>query len=173
MGGTDGYGTVEPEVNEPVFHHRWEGRVLSMTRGMAAGGAFKIDASRFYREILAPEVYLTSSYYEKWLFGLENLLVAKGYLTADELSEGHASGTPKPLTNGKFTTDQVERVLPRGTFSRPAPAPALFNTGDHVRAKNIHPLTHTRLPRYVRSHVGVVERIHGCHVFPDAVAHDK
>jgi nitrile hydratase len=38
-----------------------------------------------------------------------------------------------------------------------------------VRARNIHPRTHTRLPRYVRGHVGVIERVHGCHVFPDAV----
>ena len=39
-----------------------------------------------------------------------------------------------------------------------------------MRAKNIHPATHTRLPRYVRGHVGVVERDHGCHVFPDSAA---
>jgi hypothetical protein len=38
-----------------------------------------------------------------------------------------------------------------------------------VRAKNIHPATHTRLPRYVRGHAGVIERIQGCHVFPDSV----
>ena len=52
----------------------------------------------------------------------------------------------------------------------PAPAPAQFKAGDRVRAKNIHPATHTRLPRYVRGHVGVVERDHGCHVFPDSAA---
>ena len=39
-----------------------------------------------------------------------------------------------------------------------------------MRARNIHPPTHTRLPRYVRGHVGVVERVQGCHVFPDSVA---
>jgi hypothetical protein len=39
-----------------------------------------------------------------------------------------------------------------------------------VCAKNINPPTHTRLPRYVRGHAGVVERIHGCHVFPDAAS---
>jgi nitrile hydratase len=38
-----------------------------------------------------------------------------------------------------------------------------------VRARTIHSRTHTRLPRYVREHVGVIERMHGCHVFPDAV----
>jgi len=33
--------------------------------------------------------------------------------------------------------------------------------GDHVRTKNIHPATHTRLPRYARVTLGV-ERDHGC-----------
>ena len=66
--------------------------------------------------------------------------------------------------------DDVERVMVRGKFGRAAPAPAKFKPGDRVRAKNIHPATHTRLPRYVRGHVGVVERDHGCHVFPDTAA---
>jgi nitrile hydratase subunit beta len=173
MGGMDGFGQIEPEPNEPMFHHAWEGRVLAMVRAMGAAGAFNIDASRFYREMLAPEVYLSSSYYEKWLFGLEDLLAKKGYLTVDEIKAGHASAAPKPLQNGKFTQDQIERVMVRGAFNRPAAAPAKFKAGDRVRARNIHPATHTRLPRYVRGRVGVVERDHGCHVFPDMVAHDK
>ena len=34
----------------------------------------------------------------------------------------------------------------------------------------IHPPTHTRLPRYVRGHIGIIERVLGCHVFPDSNA---
>ena len=36
----------------------------------------------------------------------------------------------------------------------------------------IHPKTHTRLPRYARGKVGVVELCHGCHMYPDLVATD-
>ena len=36
-----------------------------------------------------------------------------------------------------------------------------------MRARNINPEGHTRLPRYVRGHVGTIERDHGAHVFPD------
>lgn len=43
-----------------------------------------------------------------------------------------------------------------------------FAVGDAVSAKNIHPQTHTRIPRYVRGKQGVVDKIHGCHVFPDS-----
>ena len=72
------------------------------------------------------------------------------------------------LKRGPFTVADVERVLRRRSFGRPAPATARFQVGDRVRARNIHPRNHTRLPRYVRGHVGVVERLHGAHVFPDA-----
>jgi nitrile hydratase beta subunit len=141
-----------------------------MVRAMGAAGAFNIDASRFYREALPPQVYLSSSYYKKWLLGLDDLLIDQGYIAADEIAAGRAMRPPKPLKRGKFTLGDVERVMVRGKFGRTAPAPAKFMPGDRVRAKNIHPLTHTRLPRYVRGHIGVVERDHGCQVFPDSAA---
>jgi nitrile hydratase len=172
MGGMDGFGKVEAEPNEPVFHEKWEGRVMAMVRAMGAQGAFNIDMSRFYRESLPPHVYLASSYYKKWFLGLEDMLVAKGYIAADEVKSGHALAAAKPLKRGAFKLDDVERVMVRGRFGRPAVAPAKFKPGDRVRARNIHPATHTRLPRYVRGHPGVIERNHGCQVFPDSAAMD-
>jgi nitrile hydratase len=170
MGGMDGFGRVEPEPNEPVFHADWEARVMAMNRAMGATGAFNIDMSRFSREVLAPAVYLSSSYYRKWFLGLEQMLLERGLIGADEVAAGHALHPPKPLKRGNFTMADVERVMSRGSFSRPAQAAARYRPGDRVRAKNIHPATHTRLPRYVRGHVGLVERLHGCHVFPDSAA---
>ena len=170
MGGMDGFGKVEPEPNEPTFHEAWEGRVLAMVRAMGAAGAYNIDTSRFYREALPPHIYLASSYYRKWLLGLEDNLRDKGFVTASELAAGHAKEPAKPLKNGKLRSEDVERIMVRGQFERPAPAPAKFAPGDRVRTKNIHPATHTRLPRYTRGHVGVVERILGCQVFPDSAA---
>ncbi len=82
MGGMDGFGKVEPEPNEPMFHTEWEARVLAMVRAMGAAGAFNIDMSRFYRESLPPHIYLASSYYKKWLLGLEDLLIDKGYISS-------------------------------------------------------------------------------------------
>jgi len=172
MGGMDGFGKVAPEANEPTFHQRWEGRVMAMVRAMGAAGAFNIDMSRFYRESLPPHIYLASSYYQKWLLGLEDNLVAKGFVTAAELSDGHAEVAAKPLKRGKFQMADVERVMTRGSFERKPQAEARFKPGDRVRAKNMHPKTHTRLPRYTRGHVGVVERILGCQVFPDSASMD-
>jgi len=173
MGGMDGFGKVEIEPNEPVFHAGWEGRTMALVRAMAAAGAFNIDTSRFYRESLPPHVYLSSSYYKKWFLGLEDMLVAKGFIGADEVKAGHALKETKAPKRGKLTTDQIQRVLTRGSFGREAQAAAKFKPGDRVRCRNINPVTHTRLPRYVRGHTGVVELNHGPQVFPDSAATDR
>ena len=170
MGGMDGFGKVEPEPNEPTFHEKWEGRVMAMVRAMGAAGAFNIDTSRFYREALPPHIYLAISYYRKWLLGLEDNLVAKGFVDLSELETGRANAPAKSLKRGKFNLEAVERVMTRGSFERTPQSTARFKPGDRVRAKNMHPATHTRLPRYTRGHVGVVERILGCQVFPDSAA---
>jgi nitrile hydratase subunit beta len=45
-----------------------------------------------------------------------------------------------------------------------------FKVGDRVRARNIHPTGHTRLPRYARGKIGVIVRDHGVFLFPDTNA---
>ena len=142
-----------------------------MVRAMGAAGAFNIDTSRFYREALPPHVYLVSSYYKKWLLGLEDLLIDKGYIAADEVAgRPRAASRPSRSSAASSRSTMSSASWCAASSAAPAPAPAKFKPGDRVRAKNIHPATHTRLPRYVRGHVGVVERDHGCHVFPDSAA---
>jgi nitrile hydratase subunit beta len=169
MGGMHGFGKVEAEKDEPVFHAAWEGRCLALNRAMGAIGAWTIDEGRAGIEALRPDVYLASSYYGKWALRLQNMVIARGLAAADEIAAGHALHAAKPLKR-KLTLADVPRTLSRGSFGRPAPAPARFKVGEHVRAKNIHPPTHTRLPRYARGHTGVIEAIRGCHVFPDSTA---
>ena len=170
MGGMDGYGKVEPEADEPVFHEPWEGRVMAMNRAIGASGEWTIDRARFFRESLPPPVYVLASYYQKWFLGLRDLLLAHGLVDADEIQAGHALRPGRNLARGPFTLADLPRVMTRGKFGRPAASEARFQIGERVRAKNIHPQGHTRLPRYVRGHVGTIERIHGTHVFPDTAA---
>jgi nitrile hydratase len=169
MGGMDGFGKVEPEPNEPPFHEKWEGRVLAMQRAMGYAEAWNIDMSRAAQETLPPDVYLTVSYYKRWALGIERNLLKQGLADKDEIAAGHARTPARPLKR-KLTPDKVDDSLTRGSFGRAPPAPARFKPGDRVRARNIHPATHTRLPRYVRGRVGTVELVHGCHVFPDTAA---
>jgi nitrile hydratase subunit beta len=169
MGGMHGFGKVVAEKNEPVFHAPWEGRCLVLNRAMGAIGAWSIDEGRAGIEALPPDVYLASSYYKKWALRLQNLVIALGFAGADEVAAGHALRPGKALDRKLQATD-VPRTLTRGSYGRKPQSPARFKVGDGVRAKNIHPRTHTRLPRYARGHVGVIEAIRGCHVFPDSTA---
>lgn len=170
MGGMDGFGPVNPERNEPVFHEAWEGRMLAMTRAMGAASGWTIDMQRFAREQVPPHLYLAATYYQRWCLAFQSMLLERGLIDADEIAAGHALRPGAKIERGPFRLADVPRVMIRGSFGRPASAPARFKAGDRVRPKNIHPRTHTRLPRYARGHVGVVERIQGSFVFPDVSA---
>lgn len=171
MGGMMGFGPVRHEgENEPLFHAEWERRAFALTLAMGATGQWNIDMSRAARESLPPPEYLTKSYYEIWLAGLEKLMTERGLLREDEIVAGRALHPPKPLPR-ILKAESVAAVLSKGgPTQRETNTAARFHVGDQVRAKNMHPTSHTRLPRYVRGHVGVVELVHGAHVFPDSSA---
>jgi nitrile hydratase subunit beta len=170
MGGVRGYGKVRPEPDEPVFHAEWERRAFALTLAMAMPGGWNIDMSRAAREDRPPQDYLSRSYYEIWLAGLERLMAERGLVGHDEIEAGRALHPPQP-GRSRLSLDDIAQVLYRGApTAREAKTAARFAPGARVRALTIRPQTHTRLPRYVRGHAGVVERVHGCHVFPDSNA---
>jgi hypothetical protein len=70
MGGMHGFGPVEPEANEPVFHHRWEARTHAIAKALGSWGKWNIDYGRHQRELIPPAEYLRMSYYEKWFTAL-------------------------------------------------------------------------------------------------------
>ena len=168
MGGMDGFGPVCPESNEPPFHTAWEGRVYALQRAMGAAGLWNIDQSRASIEALNPIDYLSFSYYKKWFTGLEQRLLARGVIDADEIAAGKSLRAGKPLAHTFSVADVA--TLKRGEFSRPATTEPQFAVGARVMTRNLNPTTHTRLPRYAREKVGIVEANRGCHVYPDSVA---
>src|SRR5215217_2842949 len=103
MGGMDGFGSVVVEPNEAVFHQRWESRVLAMNRAMGASGTWNIDVAHYRIELLQPQVYLTSSYYERWFLRLERLIVQHGLVDTDEIAAGHALRPGRSVKRGTFT----------------------------------------------------------------------
>ena len=170
FGGMHGYGPVRAEPDEPPFHDEWEKRALALTLAMGATGQWNIDMSRSARESLPPLQYLSSTYYEIWIAGLQELMLQRGLVSAQELAEGRAIGPVKQLARTLKSRD-VAAVLARGAPTERAPAaPARFSAGDEVRMRNDHPQGHTRLPRYVRGRAGRIDAVLGCHVFADAHA---
>jgi nitrile hydratase len=170
MGGVAGFGPVVPEPNEPTFHADWEKRAFALTLAMAMPGQWNIDMSRFARENRPNAEYLAMSYYQLWFYALETMLKERDLVSDDEIVVGHALHPAKPVKR-VLSPDDVLKVLHRGgPTERDTNTKAAFKPGDKVRARTIDPPTHTRLPRYVRGHEGVIERVIGCHVFPDSNA---
>jgi nitrile hydratase beta subunit len=93
LGGMHGFGPIDPERNEPVFHEEWEKRAFAITLACGALGTWNLDMTRYARERMDPAEYLRTSYYEHWLHGLELLLIESGLLTAEEINAREAEIT--------------------------------------------------------------------------------
>jgi len=67
--------------------------------------------------------------------------------------------------------EKVEDALRRSRGARvDADVPAKFEAGERVLTRNIHPIGHTRLPRYARARLGTIARDYGVFIFPDSHA---
>src|SRR5260370_29300036 len=152
MGGRHGMGPGQHEKNEPVFHARWESRVYVINRAMGAWGKWTTDASRYVKELtISPADYFRMSYYEKWYVGIVELCVKTGLVTRDEVKTGKpAPGSSK--TTPPLTAAQVASWYAKGVTRKQYPeVTPRFQAGQRVRARNINPTGHTRLPRYPRA----------------------
>jgi nitrile hydratase subunit beta len=171
MGGQHGMGPVEREKDEPVFHAPWEGRVYALTRAMRAWRKWSLDTDRHGIEVLPPVDYLRMSYYERWFVRLVAQVVRYGLVSKEEMESGRPDPA-SPKATPAFTLATSSRWFTRGIPSSDEPTVRpLFKVGQRVRARNINPAGHTRLPRYARGRTGVIVRDHGVYAFPDTNAH--
>jgi nitrile hydratase beta subunit len=162
LGGIAGFGAVEIEADEPMFHQDWERRVFrlttaaNMTGTVSSGGAFRHSIER-----MEPAHYLNSGYYEHWLTGIATLVVERGLVTRAELDE---------LAGGRFPLSRVDRGIAPDLGADDQTVPR-FEIGREVRVRAWHPAGHTRAPRYVQGKRGVVVRHDGAFSVPDVEAH--
>lgn len=190
MGGrTEFFGPVVRERNEPVFHETWEGRVFAMSFAVMPLLGRNVDAFRFALERLPREVYL-SSYYRRWLAGLEHRLVEAGYLGPDEVDARLGgrmaeAGSRRVSALRRVATSPVLRLLVRPRLPRWLAGRVLpvmlgnarytlgrqrFSVGDRIRVRDAQASGHTRQPGYVTGKPGEVVAHLGSTVFPDAHA---
>jgi nitrile hydratase subunit beta len=168
LGGMMGFGAINPDPNEPLFHADWERRLLGFTLAVGATGSWTIDQSRHARETLSPLQYWSMSYYEIWLEGLLKLLRVRGMVTARDWWAQRLVDMPQTVKRVLQAAD-VAAVLAKGSaYDRPAHDTAMFHIGDHIITKNLVTSGHTRLPGYARMKRGVIVAVHGCHVLPDS-----
>jgi nitrile hydratase subunit beta len=173
MGGMHGFGRVEIEENEPVFHEEWEGRVYGLLNQCRAAFGWRVGGNRALIESMEPAKYLTASYYERFLHALEEQALASGAITKEELQERfeHYREHPDAPVPRREDSRAVARTRERLRTAREpeleGPAPR-FSAGDRVLARNLNPRGHTRLPRYVRGKRGVITRVNGWSEIEDA-----
>jgi nitrile hydratase len=169
MGGMHGMGQIDTDPNDPLFHEEWERRAFAITLALGFHGRWNIDMSRHARENRHPIDYLSSSYFELWLKGVERLAVDTGMISAEELATGEPAEVamappPDPA--------RVAAILTMGSSAKlDDDVPARFEAGARVLVRDITTTGHTRVPRYCRGRIGTIDRDHGVYIFPDTHAH--
>ena len=161
LGGMQGFGPVETEPDEPVFHHEWEGRMFAIAGGALGAGGFNTPMFRHAIERMDPGHYLTSGYYEHWLTAVATLLVEGGFVTRDELD---ARAGPFPLS-------LPAAVSAADVDGGPPVSMPRFEVGDPVRVRDEGFAGHTRCPRYVRGRRGRVVAVEPVAPAPELEAH--
>lgn len=182
IGGLEGLsGPVDLEKR--VFVEDWEKRIfgihvammaLSTHLGEALPGYRIADVPTAFREKwtwahlrtgaegMDPFDYFRFRYYEKWLGGISQFLVDKGYVSEDEIRSAPGDSVPAvaAVPVAESIDAQVIDYLRRGDSPRRGPAQPRFSPGDTVRISDVPAGPHTRLPGYLRGRIGTVHRIY-------------
>jgi nitrile hydratase len=165
LGGKAGFGRVEREQDEPVFHHPWEGVAWALNiLSVAKLRTYKADAYRHAVERMEPGWYLKARYYERMLTGVTTLLVEQGVVPQEELER--RAGGRVPLSSAVAPLPALQ--------SEDSEAPqARFLPGDRVRAIALPTQGHTRSPAYARGKLGSVRLVYPIAFYPELRAHSN
>ena len=193
LGGLEGLG---PAIFEKrVFVEKWEERIFGIhTAMMALSTQLPLPKTpstfrtiwtwadlRKGAESLNPFDYFKFRYYEKWLGGISGYFIAHGYISEAELDAKTAeylAAPDKPLPqSGDAAIDQrvVKYLIEGDSPKKDVPANPTFSEGDKVLVKDVPSVEHTRLPGFLRNHIGVVETVYPgayaylCETGPDGV----
>jgi nitrile hydratase len=168
MGGMHGMGPIGHDPDQPIFREAWEGRVWALYRATGPYGRGIWRNFRFELEQIPPSEYLRMPYYERWFTVLVNRLLRSRYVTPEELASGQADpSAAKPVIPP--APPPVPGAIP-GASRLNLPVRARYRAGQQVRARNINPEGHTRLPRYARGKRGVITKDHGVWALQDTTA---
>src|SRR5262245_31587450 len=120
LGGMNGFGPIDVERDEPVFHESWEALAFALnSAGIGLLRAYTADEYRHAVERMDPVHYLAARYYERMLTGVATLLVEKGVVTRSELEQ---------RAGGSFPLSRPVAERPTASLS-PQPE-ARFRVGD-------------------------------------------
>lgn len=180
MGGLHGFGAVDHDPDDPVFHSTWESRVFCITQVIDTTGIWNLDEHRHEIELMSTVDYLAGGYYGRWLFAMESLLHKKNILRHDEVERRieenalDARSITQPVPEDRNWPLADEDKIRWGAWRHEISISPKHNEGDTVRVRNIHPAGHTRVTSYTRGKVGTIECVNAqAWVLPDTRAHHR
>ncbi|MDB5777185.1 MAG: nthB [Herbaspirillum sp.] len=185
LGGLENLGPVNLETK--VFVSEWEKRIFGIHTVMMAESvhldkalpkypmdkvptAFKETWTwahlRTGAEGMQPLEYFKYRYYEKWLMGISQFFVDRGYVAAEELEKltehyRQQPDAPLPDQANPALKEQINRYLKLGDSGLRAPTvPPRFKVGDVVHVGDPEAAEHSRLPGFLRNKRGVVTEVY-------------
>ena len=162
MGGMQGLGEIGYSESDPGFHEPWKLRLFALVQ------ATRLGSLRPYIESIPAADYLRMNYYERWYTALVERIIERGVLTRSEIDSGRAGPASAKATPALTSSLAHERLFRTPKTEQDIELTPRFHVGDRVHGRNIHPTTHTRMPRYTRGKTGLVERDRGVFNLPDS-----
>jgi nitrile hydratase beta subunit len=175
MGGTEGCGPVHPpRVDEPTFAEPWQRRAFGLVQLSVELAGWNVDAFRHAVERLDRTDYFGDGYFGRWLNAVELILTDSALLAPSAIQARARNLRGENIEEPPAPEPATRDFVPTAEGSlRTVDAAPEFEVSDRVRARNISPAGHTRLPRYARGHTGVVTVVQPASVLPDTNAHFK
>ena len=185
LGGLENLGPVN--LDKRVFFAGWEKRIFGIHTAMMAESVHLDRALQKYpvaqlptsfketwtwaslrtgAEGMHPFEYFKYRYYEKWLMGISQFFVDRGYVAAEELAEltDHYRAQPNaplPQQPNPALKEQIVRYLSHGDSGlRPLAAAPRFGVGDTVYVADPAAAEHSRLPGFLRNKRGTVTEVY-------------
>jgi nitrile hydratase beta subunit len=173
IGGMQGLGSVRlTPPDDPPFHEQWERRTFAMALLAMRTSGTNLDSFRHALNRQHPLDYLGDGYYGRWLRCAENLLTDSSIIAPGAVEARARRLQGEDVEEPPVPEPNKPDYKPTAAGSiRQIDTPPRFSVGDRVRARDLHPLGHTRLARYVRGRPGTVEIVQPAQVLPDTHAH--
>lgn len=171
VGGMQGFGHVQELTDAPPFAQPWEGKAFVIGALAARIAGTNLHAFRHAIERVPPREYLVG-YWNRWTIGAQIMMEDSGIITDEQVRARAARLSGQDVPEPPQPTEHKPQMASGGAGNlRSVETPPAFAAGDRVRAADIHPTGHTRLPRYVRGRTGTVTALQPDAVLPDTAAH--
>ncbi len=171
LGGMQGFGPVQELTAAPPFQHPWEGKAFVIGALAARIAGTNLHAFRHAIERVPPTEYL-HGYWNRWTIGAQIMMEDSGIVTDEQVRARAARISGQDVPEPPPPQEHKPQMASGGAGNlRTLDTPPAFAVGERVRAADIHPSGHTRLPRYVRGRAGTVTAIQPSAVLPDTAAH--